>query len=60
MTIKAKWLEKKEIWIKIAQKIIPNCIYEVGDMSKETISIWSKVLDVVTIHFIDKMNKELE
>jgi hypothetical protein len=30
-------------------------------MSKtKTINILSKVLDVVTIHFIDKMNKELE
>ncbi len=43
-----------------------NCInfysklYEKGDMSKKTINIRSKMLDVITIHFINEMNNKLE
>ncbi len=35
-------------------------LYEQGDMSKETISIRYKMLDVITIRFTNKMNTELE
>jgi hypothetical protein len=35
-------------------------LYEKGDMSKKTIRIQSKMLDVVIIHFIDEMNNKLE
>jgi hypothetical protein len=35
-------------------------LYEQGDMSKETIRTRYKMLDVMTIRFTNKMNKELE
>jgi len=35
-------------------------LYEKDDLSKKTIRIESKTLDVITIHFIDNMNNKLE
>ncbi len=35
-------------------------LYEKDDLSKKTIRIQSKMLDVITIHFIDNMNNKLE